>query len=58
MPATVHRPLKIIAFNANNIGNQAYKVRKQLKVLKIDVTLFSETHLNPHMRFCILNYDL
>jgi hypothetical protein len=58
MPATVHRPLKIIAVNANNIGNQAYKVRKQLKVIKIDVTLFSETHLKPHIRFYILNYNL
>jgi hypothetical protein len=58
MPTTVHRPLKIIAFNANAIGRQAYGVRKQLEDSKIDVVLFSETHLIPHMRFYIQNYDI
>jgi hypothetical protein len=38
MATTVHRPLKIITFNANDIGRRAYKVRKQLQDLKIDVT--------------------
>jgi exonuclease III len=57
MPTTVHRPLKITAFNANGIGRQAYEVRKQLQDLKIDVALFSEMQLKPHMRFCIRNYD-
>jgi hypothetical protein len=47
MPTTVHRTLKIIAFSANNIGNEAYEVRKQLKILKTDVTLFSETPETP-----------
>jgi hypothetical protein len=31
MPTTVHRPLIIIAFNANGIERKAYKVRKQFK---------------------------
>jgi hypothetical protein len=44
---TVHSSLKIIAFNANGIGRQAYEVRKQLQDLKIDVAQFSETHLKP-----------
>jgi hypothetical protein len=57
MPTTVHRPLKIIACNANGIGRQAYEVRKQLQDLKIDVSLLSETHLKHHMRFYIPNYD-
>jgi hypothetical protein len=42
MPATVHRPLKIIAFNDNGIGKQAYEVRKMLKDLKVDMARFSE----------------
>jgi hypothetical protein len=58
MPTAVHRPLKIIAFNANGVGGQAYEVRKQLQDLKVDVALFSETHLKSHMRFCIRNYDI
>jgi exonuclease III len=57
MPTTVHIPLKIIAFNANGIGRQAYEVRKQLQDLQIDVALFSETHLTLHMRFYIPKYD-
>jgi exonuclease III len=57
MITTVHRSLKIIAFNANGIRRQAYEARKQLQDLKIDTSLFSETHLKPHMRFYISNYD-
>jgi inorganic pyrophosphatase len=57
MPTTVHRPLKVIAFNANGIGRQSFEVRKQLQELKIDVPLFSETHLKPYMTFYIPNYD-
>jgi hypothetical protein len=54
----VHSPLKIIAFNANHFRGQAYKARKQLQDLKIEVTLFSETHLKPHVRFNIRSYDI
>jgi hypothetical protein len=43
MAATVRRPLKVVAFNANGIGRQAYELRKQLQDLKIDVALFTET---------------
>jgi hypothetical protein len=32
--------------------------RKYLQNLKIYVALFSEAHLNPHMRFHIPNYDI
>jgi hypothetical protein len=46
MSATVHRPLKFVAFNANGIGRQAYKLRKQMQDLKIDVALFTETSEN------------
>jgi hypothetical protein len=55
---TVHRPLKIVALNANGIGRQAYEVRKQLQDLEIDMVLFSETQLKPHMRYYIPNYDI
>jgi hypothetical protein len=48
MPATRHRPLKTVAFNANGIGREVYELRKQLLDLKVDVTLFSEANLKPH----------
>jgi hypothetical protein len=34
MVAVVHRPLKIIAFNANGTGRQAYEVRIHVARLK------------------------
>jgi exonuclease III len=54
----VHRPLKIVSFNANGIGRQTYELRKQMQELKTDVALFLETHLKPHMRFYIPNYHI
>jgi hypothetical protein len=58
MAARVHKPLKVIAFNANGIGRQRYELSKQLQDLHIDVTLLSETHLKPHERFFIPNYHI
>jgi exonuclease III len=58
MPTTHHRPLKIIAFNANGIGMQAYGVRKLSQNFQIDVALFSETHPKPHIGFYIPNFDI
>jgi hypothetical protein len=58
MVITVHRPLKVVAINANGIGRQAYELRKQMQDLKIDMFLFSETHLKPHMRLYIPNYHI
>jgi exonuclease III len=58
MSTTVHRRLKVIAFNANGIRRQAYKVTKQWQELKINVALFSETRLKPHGSFYIPNYDI
>jgi hypothetical protein len=58
MASRVHRPLKVIAFNANDIGRQRYELSKQLQDLHIDVALFSETHLKPHERFYIPNFLL
>jgi exonuclease III len=58
MATKIHRPLKIIAFNANGIWRQHYELSKQLQDLNIDVALFSETHLKPHERFYIPNYHL
>jgi hypothetical protein len=55
MTTRVHRPLKIIAFNANDIWRQRYELNKQLQDLHLDVTLFSETLLKPHERFYIPN---
>jgi hypothetical protein len=34
MVARVHGPLKIVAFNANVIGRQAYELRKQMQEVK------------------------
>jgi hypothetical protein len=56
MATRVHRPLKVIAFNANGIGRQRYELSKQLQNLRTDVALFSETHLKPHERFFIPNF--
>jgi hypothetical protein len=56
--ATVHMTLKISAFNANVIERQAYELRKQMQDIKIDVALFSETHLKSHLRFYISNYHI
>jgi hypothetical protein len=55
---TVHRPLKFVAFNSTGFGRHAYKLRKQMQELKIDVARFSETHLKPRARFCIPNYHI
>jgi hypothetical protein len=56
MATRVHRPLKILDFNANGIGRQRFELCRQLQDLHIDVALFSETHLKPHERFFIPNF--
>jgi hypothetical protein len=56
MATSIHRPVKIIAFNANVIWRQRYELGKQLQDLHVDVALYSETHLKPHERFLIPNY--
>jgi endonuclease/exonuclease/phosphatase (EEP) superfamily protein YafD len=56
MATRIHRPLKVIAFNANGIGRQRYELSKQLQDLHVDVALFPETHLKPHERLFIQNY--
>jgi hypothetical protein len=53
-----HRPLKVLAFNANGIGRQRYELSKQPRDLHVDVALFSETHLKPHERYFIPNFHL
>jgi hypothetical protein len=57
MVTSIHRPLKVIAFNAKGIGRQRDGLSKQLKDLPADVALFSETHLKSHERFFIPNYQ-
>jgi hypothetical protein len=47
MASRVHRPLKIIPFNADGIGRQRHELSKQLQDICIDVVLFSETYLKP-----------
>jgi hypothetical protein len=56
MVAGVHRPLKVTAFNANDISRQRYDISKHLQNLNLDVALLSETHPKPHDRFFIPNY--
>jgi hypothetical protein len=58
MATRVHRPLKVVAFNPNDIGRQRYELSKQLQEQRIDVALLSETHLNPHERFYIPYYQV
>jgi hypothetical protein len=45
MTTRIHRPLKIIAFNANDIWRQHYELSKQLQDLLVVVALFSVTHV-------------
>jgi hypothetical protein len=47
MASRVHRPLKVIAFNANGSGRQRHELSTQLQDLHIDVALFSETSETP-----------
>jgi hypothetical protein len=56
MATRLHRPLKVLASNANGTGRQRYELSKQLQEQRIDVTLLSETHLKPHERCSIPNY--
>jgi exonuclease III len=58
MKTKVRRPLKVVAFNANGITRQRYELSKQLQTLRVDVALFSETHLKPHEGFSIRNYHI
>jgi hypothetical protein len=56
MAAGVHRPLKIIAFDANGNWRRRYELIKQLQYLHIDVVLLTRAYLKPHERFFIPNY--
>jgi hypothetical protein len=58
MTNRIHRRIKVIAFNANDISKQRYELSKQLQDIhiRVDVALFSETHLKPYERFYIPNY--
>jgi hypothetical protein len=47
MATRVHRPIRVLALNANGIGRQRYELSKQLRDLHVDVAQFSETHLKP-----------
>jgi hypothetical protein len=58
MVSRARRPLKVIAFNANEIWRRRYELSKQLQDLRIDVALLSEIHLKPHERLFIPNYYL
>jgi hypothetical protein len=57
MATRVHRPIEVIAFNANGIGRHSYELSKQLQELHIDVALFLKTHLKFHERFYIQNFQ-
>jgi hypothetical protein len=41
MATRIHRPLKAIAFNANDIMRQRYELSTQLQDLHVDVVMFS-----------------
>jgi hypothetical protein len=56
MAAKIHRPPKVIAFNANGFWRRRYELSKQLQDLYINVALLSETQLKPHETFFIPNY--
>jgi hypothetical protein len=50
MTTKVHRSLKDVAFNANDIFGQRFELIKQLEAQRINVVFLSETHLKPHGR--------
>jgi hypothetical protein len=56
MATRILRNLKVIAFNVIGTERQRYDLRKQLKDLYVDLTLFLEPRLKPHERFFIPNY--
>jgi glycogen synthase len=58
MAIRVHRPLNVVAFNANGIGKQHFELRKHLQDHHIDVALLFEAYLKPHERFFISNYHV
>jgi exonuclease III len=58
MNTRIHRPLKVVAFNANGITRHHYELSKQLQTCRTDVTILLETHLKPHERFSITNYHI
>jgi hypothetical protein len=48
MATRVHRPLKVIAFNANGIGRQRYELSKQLKDKVINpIFKWKYVNMNP-----------
>jgi hypothetical protein len=57
MATRVHRPLKVLAFNASCTGRQRYGLRKKLQDLHVDVVLITETHLKPHSNFHFCRTD-
>jgi exonuclease III len=58
MASRVHRPLKVLTFNANGIARHPYELSKQLQGLHTDVALLSETHLKPREMFFIPKYHV
>jgi hypothetical protein len=58
MAARIHRPLRVVASNANGIASQRYELSKHVQELQIDVALLSETYSKPHEWFFIPNYHI
>jgi hypothetical protein len=56
MAASVHRPLRVIAFNANDIWRRRCELFKHLQDLHVDLALLSERYRKHHERFFIPNY--
>jgi hypothetical protein len=58
MASTVHRLLKVVAFNANGIARQRCELGKQLQDYRIELALLSDTNLKTRERFFITNYHV
>jgi hypothetical protein len=58
MAIRFHRSLEVAALDANGITGQRFDLIKQLRVQHTDVVLLFETHLMPHKRFSISNYQV
>jgi hypothetical protein len=50
MAARVHEPLKVIAFNANDIWRRRYELSNHLQDIHIEMSLCSQRHNSKSMR--------
>jgi hypothetical protein len=58
MSTRIHRPLKVLAFNANGIGRQRYELSKELQELLVDVAPVFRDTFETSWEIFIPNFQL